>query len=475
MTRPVASGSGDPPAPVDGAGPNEEAQRLTERLVVVGGGAAGMSAASAARRVDPDLDILVLEATGYAAWGLCGIPYYAAGVVGEPGTLVSHPPDWFREVRGIDLRLHTRAVALDAERHVVTLDDGADIAYATLVVTAGAAPVLPPIPGLDDARVFTVRTLESAIALRRLLDAGAVRRCMVVGAGYVGLEMSEGLVAQGCDVIIAELLPQVMATLDPEVATVVEATVRAHTDLRLGVALRALSGARQLVADLTDGTRLEVDAVVVATGVRPQATIASAAGATAGPGGALLVDDAMRTSLPDVFAAGDCVAAYHRVLRRPAWVPLGPTANKTGRVAGTVAAGGTARFAGVVGTAVCKVFDLTVARTGLTLAEAQAHGLAATATDSDARSRAAYYPGAEPTRTRLVHGPDGQLLGAQMVSADPATAKRIDVVATALHAGFDVATLADLDLSYAPPYAPVYDPVLRAAQAVRPAATGASA
>jgi NADPH-dependent 2,4-dienoyl-CoA reductase/sulfur reductase-like enzyme len=447
---------------------------LTERLVVVGGGAAGMSAASAARRVDPELDVVVFEASGYAAWGLCGLPYYAGGVVGEPDTLVSHPPDWFREVRGIDLQLHTRADALDADRCAVTLDDGTEVGYTSLIVTSGAAPVLPPVAGLDDDRVFTVRTLESAIALRRLLDAGDVRRCLVVGAGYIGLEMAESLVAQGCEVTIAELLPQVMATLDADVAEVVETTVRAHADLRLGVALRGLSAAPHLVAELADGTRLDVDAVVVATGVRPRATIASAAGAATGPGGALLVDDAMRTSLPDVFAAGDCIAAYHRVLGGPAWVPLGPTANKTGRVAGTVAAGGSARFAGVVGTAVCKVFELTVARTGLTLAEARAHGLAAAATDSMARSRAKYYPGVEPTRTRLVHGPDGRLLGAQMVSADPATAKRIDVIATALHAGFDVAALADLDLSYAPPYAPVYDPVLRAAQAVRPAATQAS-
>jgi len=449
---------------------------VAERLVVVGGGAAGMSAASAARRVEPGLDVVVLEASGYAAWGLCGLPYYAAGVVGDPEALVSHPPAWFREVRRIDLRLHARAVALDPARRVVTLDDGTDIGYGALVVTAGAAPVLPPLPGLEDPRVFTVRTLESAIALRRLLDAGGARRCLIVGAGYIGLEMAEGLAAQGCDVTITELLPQVMATLDPEVAEGVEATVRTHADLRLGVGLHGVTtDGTRLEAELADSTRLVVDAIVVATGVRPQTAIAAAAGATTGPAGALLVDDAMRTSLPDVFAAGDCIAAYHRVLRRPAWVPLGPTANKTGRVAGTVAAGGTARFAGVVGTAVCKVFDLTVARTGLTLAEARAHGLTAAATDSVARSRATYYPGVEPTRTRLVHGPDGQLLGAQMVSADPATAKRIDVIATALHAGFDVATLADLDLSYAPPYAPVYDPVLRAAQAVGSQATDASA
>lgn len=447
---------------------------MSGSLVVVGGGAAGMSAASAARRVDPDLQIVVLEASGYAAWGLCGLPYYAGGVIGESETLISHPPDWFRDERGIDLRLHARVVALDPDGQVVVLDDGTAIGYTALVVTAGAEPVVPPIPGLAGPRVFTVRTLERAIELRRALDAGGVRRCLIVGAGYIGLEMAEGLVAQDCDVVVVELLDHVMPTLDAEVADAVETTVRELTDLRLGVGLSGVTdhGGR-LRAELSDGATVDVDAVVVATGVRPSATVAADAGAETGPAGALLTDDAMRTSLPDVFAAGDCIAVFHRVLGRTTWAPLGPTANKTGRVAGTVAAGGAARFAGIAGTAVCKVFDLTVARTGLTLAEATAEGLSADATDNVAGSRAKYYPGAAPTLTRLVHGADGRLLGAQMVSTDPATAKRIDVIAAALHARFDVATLAELDLSYAPPYAPVYDPVLRAAQAARYAAVGA--
>jgi NADPH-dependent 2,4-dienoyl-CoA reductase/sulfur reductase-like enzyme len=428
-----------------------------------------MSAASAARRVDPTLEIIVVEATGYAAWGLCGLPYYTGGVVAEAETLLSHPPDWFRDVRDIDLRLHTPAVAIDPERRVVAVDDGAGttyLGYTRVVVTAGAAPVVPPVPGLDGDRVFTVRTLESAIALRRLLAEGDARRCLVLGAGYVGLEMAEGLSAQGCEVVIAELLDQVMATLDREVAEPVEAEVRRHTDLRLATPVVAVEdGGDRLLAHLGDGSTVPVDAVIVAAGVRPAAALAAAAGAATTAAGALLVDDEMRTSVPGLFAAGDCTAAHHRVLGRPAWVPLGPTANKTGRIAGTVAAGGSARFAGIVGTAVCKVFDLTVASTGVTLTTARAEGMPATATDSTMRSKATYWPDAHPTHARLVHGPGGRLLGAQMVSADPATAKRIDVLATALHAGFDVATVADLDLSYAPPYAPVYDPVVRAAQA----------
>jgi NADPH-dependent 2,4-dienoyl-CoA reductase/sulfur reductase-like enzyme len=215
-----------------------------------------------------------------------------------------------------------------------------------------------------------------------------------------------------------------------------------------------------------------VDVVVVAAGVRAASTVAADAGAATGPGGALLVDDRMLTSLPDVYAAGDCVAPYHHMVEGSAFVPLGPAANKTGRVAGTVAAGGDARFPGIVGTAVVKVFDLAVASTGLTLTQAEAAGLPAVATDVLGRSRAKYYPGAEPVSVRLVHERDGRVLGAQLVGSGDGVAKRIDVVAVALQAGFDVADLAALDLSYAPPYAPVYEPVLLAAQAAAAARQG---
>lgn len=453
---------------------------MTDPLVVVGGGAAGMSAASAARRVDPDLDIVVVEATGYAAWGLCGIPYYVGGVVDGPTELVSYPPRYFRDERSIDLRLHTRAVGINLPRRLVSVErDGKQerFGFSALVVTAGGTPVRLRLAGTDDERVFTVRTMEAARALRARLDAGRIRRALVVGAGYVGLEMAEAFAARGCEVVVVEALDGAVCNLDPEVSALVEAEIRRHADLRLGTALTALQpGPDRLRAVLGDGTAVDADTVVLAVGVRPSGGIAHAAGAEVTAEGALVVDDRMRTSLRGVYAAGDCVAPYHRILGRPAYVPLGPTANKTGRVAGTVAAGGEARFAGVVGTAVMKVFDLTVARTGLTLAEARAAGIPARASDSVAGSRATYYPGGAPTRTRLVLAPDGRLLGAQMVSTDPAAAKRIDVLATALHARMDVATIVDLDLSYAPPYAPVYDPVIRAAQqALRQVATAAPA
>jgi CoA-dependent NAD(P)H sulfur oxidoreductase len=442
---------------------------VTERLVIVGGGAAGMSAASAARRIDPTLEIVVLEAGGYAAYGLCGLPYYLSGTITGADALVAYPPAVFREKRRIDLRLHVRATRIEPERHVIHfLADGREqrLTYHRLIVAAGGTPVVPPIRGLDDDHVFTVRTLEDAISLRSLLDAGHVGRALVVGAGYIGLEMAEALVARGVSVTLVEALPGVMSILDPPIAALVEEEVRGHgVDMRLNARLNEVRRTEHGLEAHVDGAVVTVDAVVIAVGVRPTSSLAAEAGAETVLGGALLVDDRMRTSLPDVFGAGDCIAPYHLVLGRPAFVPLGPAANKTGRVAGTVAAGGDARFPGLVGTAVVKVFDLAVARTGLTLAEAEAEGLPAVATDALGKSRAKYYPGAEPITVRLVHETGGRLLGAQMIGAGDSVAKRIDVVAIALQAGFDVSDLIGADLSYAPPYAPVYEAVLLAAQA----------
>ena len=441
------------------------------RLVVIGGGAAGMSAASAARRVAPDLDVVVFEAGGFAAYGMCGIPYYLGGVVPEAEDLLAYPPSEFRDQRGIDLRLHTWVSAIDPVAHQVRVagagpaagTDGAGLlGYDALVVASGAGPVRPPVPGLDGPRVFTIRSLDEAIRLRKLLDSGTVRRAIVLGAGYIGLEAAEALVEAGAQVEVVEALPRVLGTVDEPIAAVVQAELERHTRVRLGTRLDEVRDHGRGLTAVAGGAETGTDLVVVATGVRPASDLLIQAGAEHLPDRSVLADASMRTSLPDVFAAGDCAALHHLVLDRPAWVPLGPAANKTGRVAGTVAAGGSASFGGIVGTAVVKVFGLEVARTGLTLAEASAAGLAAAAVDVVSRSRAKYYPGAQPLHVRLVHAPDGRLLGGQLAGREGA-AKRIDVLATALQAGMGVTDVARLDLSYAPPFAPVYDPVLAAA------------
>ncbi len=332
---------------------------MARRLVVIGGGAAGMSAASAARRVDRDLEVVVLEAGGHAAYGMCGLPYYLAGEVEEAEHLLAYPPQFFADKRGIDLRLNTAATGLDAEQRRVrfrTGGTGADggsgaaeqeLGYDRLVMAAGGTPIRPAALALDDPGVFTVRSLADAVRLRGLLEAKQVATAVVVGAGYIGLEMAEALAAHGVDVTVVEAAPVALPMVDPPMSEMVAEEVRRHgVELCLNTAVTGLerSGERLVVA--AGDAEWVVDLVVVAVGVRPAAGLVAAAGAATGPAGALLVDDRMRTSLPDVLAAGDCIAVHHRVLDGPAYVPLGPAANKTGQVAGIVAAGGDARFPG---------------------------------------------------------------------------------------------------------------------------------
>ena len=440
---------------------------MRRRLVVVGGGAAGMSAASAARRVDRELEVVVLESGAHAAYGLCGLPYFLSDVVTEVDSLRAYPPTFFQEQRDINLRFGAEVVRIDPERQQVNFrSEGRSehLHYDKLILTAGATPSLPPIPGLDDDHVFTIRNVAESVRLRCLLDAGHIGHATVVGGGYIGLEVVESFAERGVSVTLIEALPGLMANLDPEFSRRVEDEVRLHAEVRLSSGLVSLFRTDEgLTLSLADGDTIETDVVVVATGVRPASGLGSSIGANTGPHGALLVDEQMRTSVPNVFAAGDCIAPNHIVTGRPTFIPLGPAANKTGRVAGTVAAGGTACFSGVAGTAIVKVFGLGIGRTGLTLAEALSAGYDAQATDAVGRSRAKYFPGSAPIDVRLVHNRDGRLLGAQFVGVGDEVAKRVDVAAVALHAGLSVEDLADLDLSYAPPFAPVYEPILLAA------------
>jgi len=436
---------------------------VTRKLIVVGGGAAGMSAASAARRTDERLEITVLESGPFPSYGVCGIPYYLSGVVPDAQSLVSYPAEEFRERRRIDLRLESPVASIDLKGRWLTTESGERLDFDGLVLALGARPIVPRVPGIDHPRVVTVRRLEDAIALRACL--GDVRHAVVVGAGYVGLEMAESLCESGIQVTVIDRLPRVMSTLDLEIAEIVEQEVRRNAELILSSPLMAVHARGDELTVETAERSLDTDLVVLALGVQPQTGLVSGQ-AEMTSAGALIVDSQMSTSVEGVFAAGDCVALQHRVLKAPAYVPLGPAANKTGRVAGTVAAGGLASFGGIVGTAIAKVFGLTVAHTGLTLADAKAAGMKAMATDVTAKSRAKYYPGAEPLRVRLVHTAVGQVLGAQIVGRDGA-AQRIDIIAAALYGSMTIDDVASLDLAYAPPYSPVYDPITQAAVAAQ--------
>ena len=438
-----------------------------ERLVVVGGVAAGMSAASKARRVNGDLEIIVYEKTSFVSYGACGLPYYIQGLIAHHRELLARTPEQFAK-RGIQVFTRHEVTRIDLENRSVevrNLEDGTvfHTPFDRLVLTTGGHAARPPIPGIELEQIYTVRTVEDGIALRTFIEEAHPRQAVIVGGGYIGLEMAEALTARGLQVTVLEMLPQVLPNLDREMTEPVVAELERHgVALRLEHRVEAFEGTGGKVrAVRAAGTLFPADLVVLAVGVRPSVALAREAGIALGPTGAVAVDDHMRTNVEGVFAAGDVAEAYHRVTGRPAYIPLGTTANKQGRVAGENAAGGDAIFHGIVGTAAVKVFDLEVARTGLTEREASEMGLEVRSTTITHGSQAHYFPGGGPLRVKLVYQPDGRLLGAQMVGRG--AAKRIDVIAAALYGGWAVEDLTRLDLSYAPPFAPVWDPILVAA------------
>lgn len=440
--------------------------KTRRRLVVVGGVAAGMSAASKARRTDPDLEVIVYERSGFVSYGACGLPYYVQGLIEDHRALIARTPEQFAR-QGVEVHTQHEVVAIDPDAASVRVRDlqgGRELiaGYDALVLATGGVAFKPPIPGLDLDGVFALRNVEDGVRLRRFIEEARPLRAVIIGGGYIGLEMAEAFRARGLEVTVLEMLPQLLPNLDAEMAALVQAELERHgVAVRLEHRVEGVVGGARAEAVVAGGETLPADLVLVAVGVRPNVALARQAGVKLGPTGAVAVDERQRTNLEGIFAAGDVAEARHLVTGRPAYIPLGTTANKQGRVAGENAAGGDAVFHGVVGTAVAKVFDLEVARTGLTERQAQEEGLAALSATVQAASQAHYYPGGGPLHVRLVFQQDGRLLGAQMVGKG--AAKRIDVVAAALQAGWGVEDLRRLDLSYAPPFAPVWDPILVAA------------
>lgn len=450
-------------------------------LVVVGGSDAGISAALRARELDPQAEVTVVVADAYPNYSICGIPYYISGDVPDWHDLAHRTREQL-EGAGIDLLLDTVATRIDAEgrRLQVLGADGGErwLDYDALVVGTGAVPVRPPIDGLDVLGaadgVHLLHTMGDTFALTDSLDAAAVRSALIVGAGYVGAEMAEGLTARGIRVTQVEALPEVLPTVDPELGALIRAElVRNGVEVRTATTVtrvqRSTDGGARLHVAATgpDGdTSWDVDLVLVVVGVRPDTGLLVGAGAGTGPRGAVLVDSDMSTGLPQVWAAGDCVVTHHRILGT-SYLPLGTTAHKQGRVAGENAVGGRARFGGSVGTQVVKVFDLVAARTGLREHEANAAGFTPATTASAPDDHKRYYPGAAPIHIRVTgDATTGRLLGAQLVGTRVTqTAKRVDTFATALFHEMDVAGMADLDLAYTPPLGSPWDAVQVASQA----------
>ncbi len=438
------------------------------KLIIIGGVAAGMSAAARAKRRNKNLQITVYEKSGYVSYGACGLPYFIQGEIPNIESLIIRTPEQFAQ-QGIKALVHHEVIDINAKAHTVTvknLKTGETFQdqWDELLITTGAQATRPPIPGLDLPGIFTLRTVEDGLAIKEWIAKKHPWQAVVVGGGYIGLEMAEALAANGMYVDVVEMLPQVLPYIDADMAALVQEELTRHgVTVHLNSPVRAFQGDGQVEQVLAGDKILSADLVLFSIGAKPNIPLAKKAGVAIGETGAIAVDRQQRTNVPHIWAAGDVAEAWHHVLNKPAYIPLGTTANKQGRVAGTNIAGGNATFAGVVGTAVVKVFDLTIARTGLSEREAQEAGFNAASVTIKAPARAHYMPTHPPIHVKLIFERDSKkLLGGQMIGVE-GVAKRIDVIATALFAGWTVHDLAKLDLSYAPPFAPVWDPILVAA------------
>jgi NADPH-dependent 2,4-dienoyl-CoA reductase/sulfur reductase-like enzyme len=439
-----------------------------ERLVVIGGDAGGLSAAAQARRLRPadDLDIVVLEQGPEASYSACGIPYWVGGLVSDRDQLIARTPSQFA-AQDIDVRTGTRAKKIDLAGGRVTTGTGETLGYDHLLVATGGKPVRPPVPGLDADGVHGVHRLADGADIRAAITAGA-KRAVVLGGGYIGLEMAEVLQLRGLEVTVVLADPLPMGQLDADMGgRVCAAMCEMGIDVQTEQPVREIEvgpdGAARAVR--TDTASYDADLVVLGLGMGPETTLARAAGLQLGTTGAIDVAHTQRSrSHPEVFAAGDCAQTFHRITGEAIHVALGTHANKQGRVAGSVIGGRPARFAGVLGTATTKVGELEVARTGLCTTQAEQAGYDHRSELIESSTRAGYYPGAAPIAVKLItERGSGLLLGAQVVGG-PGSGKRIDVLATAIWAGMTAEQLAGSDLSYAPPFSPTYDPVIVAAR-----------
>jgi NADPH-dependent 2,4-dienoyl-CoA reductase/sulfur reductase-like enzyme/peroxiredoxin family protein/TusA-related sulfurtransferase/rhodanese-related sulfurtransferase len=437
-----------------------------KKFVVIGGVAGGASAAARARRLSEDAEIIVIERGEYVSFANCGLPYHIGGTIPDRNRLLVQTPATLYANLRIDVRTKTEAIHIDRERKEIVVrkvDTGAEerLSYDKLVLSPGAEPVRPSMPGADDPRVFTLRSMADMDAIIRAIRERLPKRALVVGGGYIGLEMAEALIERGLEVTLVELLPQVMGTADPEMTTPLNQQLKLHgVDLRLETSVTGFkTNADNLIAQLSSGDEIECGIAIMAVGVRPEIGLAVKAGLAVGERGGIVVDEHLRTSDPDIYAVGDAIEVRDLIGGFPTLVPLAGPANRQGRIAADNAFGRESTYRDTQGTAICKVFDLAVGITGMSEKALKKVGMAYEKVYVHPASHASYYPGASPISLKLLYDPkDGRILGAQAVGADGVD-KRIDVLATALRAGLTVFDLEHLELSYAPPFGSAKDAV----------------
>ena len=445
---------------------DETAAEQPTKIVIVGGVAGGASAAARARRLSEEAEIVVFERGNHISFANCGMPYHIGGTIEDRDRLLVQTPEKMWSRYRVDVRLRTEVQSIDRDaRKVVAenLETGERTTerYDRLILSPGAEPVRPPIPGADADRVFTLRNLDDMDAIKDAVDADDARRAAVIGAGYIGLEMTEALRERGLDVTLVELMDQVFGAADPEMVEPLHRTLeREGVDLRLGTSVTSMRETDDgLEVTLSNGETETVDLAVLGVGVRPESDLAEEAGLETGETGGIVVDEHMRTTDPHIYAVGDAVETRHLVTGRKAQIPLAGPANRQGRVAADNALGRDSTYPGTQGTAICKLFDLTAGITGASEKQLREADMDYEKIYVHPADHASYYPGARQISLKLLFDPgDGSILGAQAVGAKGVD-KRIDVLATALRAGEKVQDLQHEELAYAPPYGAAKDPV----------------
>ncbi len=436
------------------------------KVVIVGGVAGGATAAARLRRLNEEAEIIILERTGYVSYANCGLPYYIGGAIQDKGALTLQTPESFRARFNIDVRVRNEVLSMQPEEHTVTvrrLEDGSEYTetYDKLILSPGAKAIRPPLPGIDLEGIFTLRTVEDTFRIRNLLERERPKSAVVVGGGFIGLEMAENLIHAGVRTTMIQLDDQVLLPLDKDLAGEIHAYLRGQgLDLRLSTAVTGFRRRGGKVETLIgEEAPVAADLVILAIGVAPESDLARRAGLTLGQKGAIMVDDHMRTSHPDIYAVGDAVELTHAVTGQKALVALAGPANRQGRVAADHICGLTQGYAGAQGSSILKLFGMTAAATGLNERAAKAAGVAYDKAVTYSASHATYYPGAQNMTVKTLFDPDtGRILGAQIVGFDGVD-KRIDVLAAAVRQGLTARQLTELDLAYAPPYSSAKDPV----------------
>ncbi|WP_018248639.1 FAD-dependent oxidoreductase [Orenia marismortui] len=440
------------------------------KIVVIGGVAAGTSAAARAKRLNPDAEIIIFERDSDISYSGCGLPYYISNIVEERDDIIIYTPERFEAKKGAKVKAqHSVEDILVDSKEVIVKDllknKEKKLKYDKLLIATGASSIIPPLPGVGLDNIFSLRNVHDADKIVDFIEVNNPKKAVVIGGGYIGLELTESLLEQNIDVSVVEKAEQILTNFDSDMADIVlEHLKEKGVEVITGDGITEFKGEENVEQVLTEsGKELDCDFVVMSIGVKPNVELAQKAGVELGETGAIKVNSRMETSVSDIYAAGDCVESTHLLTGNPVWIPLGSTANKQGRVAGSTMMGVEGKFHGVLGTAISKVCDLAVARTGLTFAEAEAEGYEVVSSVIKSGNHSGYYPNYNKFTVKLIVEKDsGIILGAQVIgdAKFAGVDKRIDILVTAIHNQMKALELIDLDLAYAPPFSIPKDGVM---------------